>query len=326
MILLQGAMILIPLLLSLPIASLMAFSSQSAFCNRFDSRKVLPVPDKPYSRELLVSGVKSIAFSDTSEVIYPSHRNFIVSQDISKIPPLDKPFTYTKKIVSDYLGSNRLWLIWKIQKGYLLLDGEGLGVHFFSKDFQHVSFFTIWYDKILPPRDRGGEAPEFEIRDFRARFLKKFNKAGKNKLTGLVKGPSDWKGLEDGDYFLASTVEDFPLLLLRCLKENPGQCFIKRGCFTEGVRTNPKNITGLAVDGKSRLMLLADSEHNRIEVLKFFSCSHVVSRALLHLPARLKKVAAITISPDRSLFVATRFRDDYYNASLFQWDKEQWLP
>lgn len=180
----------------------------------------------------------------------------------------------------------------------------------------------IW-DMIRPAADAKGEPTTVEVVKTRAQFKAAFQRS-KTRLTGIAQIPDKWMGLKNEVAFLGSTeIPGFPLVVLTCLKENPTQCTIDRNCFLEG--TFSKESRGIAVLPEQRSIFVGDASTHRILAYKFHSCFNVTANGEMILPAKIKGISNIFVDKDERLWVTSSAPDDYDNASIYMWNKNDWL-
>ena len=288
------------------------------------TQKILRLPDKNDSLMLIRENVNSVSWNNQAIVFIPTGHSQIIRRDTEQ--PVDdlKPFSHTKKINIDGLNLKSSWLIQAEEKGYLLLDATLLNIRYYSWQNQLISDKSLWYDRILPAADRGGEAPQSEINQFRSRFKKNLRRTEGPKIVGITPMPSSWHKETRNIYFMVSKIPDFLFLLLSCEKNDPGSCSVYRGCFQSGFKGAGDDVSGIAVDPKSRTLLIGQPIKHQIAFFAFRSCARVQFLRHAGLPGRIKNMSDILVDPKGRLFISTRKKDDYYNASLFRWDEPEW--
>ncbi len=209
----------------------------------------------------------------------------------------------------------------------LLLDGFEVVLHEASPQaMQWVLSRTPPWDRIRPPRDRGGEATSGETAELRAAFKRAFLATPGLKAAGIAPLPAAWnerKGVTS--YLLALRVAKFPLVLMECSVSEPSACQIVRQCLLEGAQDlAPEAVTGIAVSAARRLVLIGDGKGRRLVGFKFTSCLHVARERDYALPKQLKELTNIVVDTRDRLWVTTGRPDDYLKASVYVWPKALW--
>ena len=290
-------------------------------------RKNIPAPDKIASYESMVRKVRSFDIEGSTLRYVGSESKYLISVDTQKPKNDLKPFYASKKMEIKDLKGLKMNLISMYDQGhYLILNGTDNEVYFYSPDNILISRHSIPYDLIRPPRDRGGEAPEWEISDLRRKFKKNFSLSESYKFTGITKVPKKWIKSARNLYFVASRINDFPILILSCSPDNPSQCSFFRACVVEGASFKNALISGIATVPDARLILLGREDRHGIEIFRYNSCMHITKKNSLGLPSQLKKISNLAVDKTMRLWVSTLQADDYFNASIFSWGVDSWRP
>lgn len=288
---------------------------------------ILPTPDRNNSFETRFLGVNSLAIDKRSLFLMSKDKGYfeIKNLDEQKNPKTD--FQFSKKIPIKANRRKRMNFINLLgEKGYTILNGIDLELYFYSVDHRFVSNHSLIYDLILPPQDRGGEAPTWEISSTRANFLNNLKKVQEEKISGVTKIPPTWATSSRKAYLLSSRIQNFPILMMTCENDNPTQCRIKRHCFTKNLNIPPKSTSGITIHEKSKTILIANSKDHKIIQLRYYSCFHIVKKNEILLPKRLKRISNILIDDHDNLWISTEFQDDYYNSTVFRWKSSEWMP
>jgi hypothetical protein len=204
----------------------------------------------------------------------------------------------------------------------MLLDGVTLEVIGYSlKNQAFMSRHSIVWDSVRPPRDRGGEAGAPETRQFRRKFYDAMSKADESKFVGIAAVPDKWRESADYEYFVATRVRDFPLLILRCTKDDPSRCRVHRSCFVSGLKvTSPGDVAGVGVVESKRVVLIGDRKLHGAHVLRYDSCLSVRKQGEVHFPKRVFEISNIHVDAADRLWATSIRPDDYFNATGFYWD------
>jgi hypothetical protein len=206
----------------------------------------------------------------------------------------------------------------------ILLDGGQFRLAVFDEESGgHLNTRTVPWDKLRPPRDRGGEATKSEVAELRQRFTAAYKRTALPQMGGLAYDRYRWLGKDKTYFFVASRVKGFPILTLACEHEDNSACYVDRACFAETGDIDADSIAGIAVAENRRLFLL-DANRSRIVEFEFSSCFHVSKRMERLLPKRIKQPSDIYIDDDQALWISSQLPDDYYNASVFVWQKAEW--
>lgn len=206
-----------------------------------------------------------------------------------------------------------------------LLDGSSLSlVEIGGNPVKVVIERSIGWDRIKPPRDRGGEPTTLETQQLRARFKQNFDRTKGTKFTGVAFMGETAK---ENRYFLASRVPSFPLTVLDCDKKMSGDCVVSRACYVENLLgLESEQITGIGYSEKSKLVAFGDNKNQKIHLFKYSSCMHVEKIGLLTLPKKIKRLTNLTIDKRNNLWVSTENHDGSTRASIYFWKESEWAP
>ena len=292
-----------------------------------ETGKKIPAPSKERAYEEMVRKVRSFTVAGKILRYLGSEGKYLVTTDISKPKNDLKPFISSKKEPIEAIKVSKMNLISMYKKDhYLILNGADNEIYFYSPDNRLISRHSIPYDLIRPARDRGGEAPEWEISDLRVKFKRNFMQRGYDKFTGFVSVPKAWMSSSKDLYFVSSRIKGFPILILACNQVNPSQCSIHRSCMVEGGHFKDAIFTGIATVPSAKLILMGRKDTHSIDVFRYQSCMHIIKTDTLILPKQLKEISNIGVDSDRNLWVSTLMPDDYLNSSLFSWEEKFWMP
>lgn len=299
---------------------------------------VLPAPVAMQSLETLERKVVAIGEGASGLIIAPEREHFVITTAFS-------PGGSTRESVFGKLVENKRVVVDKTERfdwrgffplaagnekgeGRRVLAFEGTRLVFFELDAGSLTEIVrraVPWDHIKPPRDRGGEPTSGETAGFRAAFKKAMRAVKGTKVTGIAQVPEAWIKNNKTNYLLLSRLQKFPLLLAECSKETPSQCMVTRGCSLEGFKGSAiESLAGIGVRSDRREIVLGDPPARRLHILKFDSCYHVAYKESIALPEKIKTLTNISIDRENRLFVTTETPDDYLNASLYFWNKDQW--
>lgn len=209
----------------------------------------------------------------------------------------------------------------------LLLDGHNLSVTTVSPDLSGVlSFHGIVWDKIKPPRDKGGEPTRVETERLRKAFKNAMNSAPLPKLVGMAPVSADWaQGSEkEFHYLVATRITGFPLVAMACTADDPSRCRLTRACFVEDKQLGATDVIGIGVLQKEKIVVLGNHKNHELRKYRFNSCFHIVPKGRVFLPAKMKPATSLTIDSESRLWVASIRPDDYLNASIYTWKAGTW--
>lgn len=291
----------------------------------FAKSKELEYPSINQSLETLETALSGVIVEQGKLYLLPYRKHFYIETPfLGEFGTRESTFgklSDSKRIKFKELENFGPWQGGFIKKDLLtFLDGNMIGFNEINEEFKTAIFRGIIYDRIRPPVDHGGNAPEFEVKEFTTNFLHKLRNTKGQKFTGIAVSPSD------NELLLQSRIKNFPLLLLSCDANKVAQCTIKDKCNLFGFdHKRSAFLTGIGFSKKEKIVAIALSDNNEIELYKFQNCYNSKKIASLKLPSKLKTISSLTIDENDRLWVTTTFRDDYNNASLYYWKKEQWV-
>ena len=206
-------------------------------------------------------------------------------------------------------------------KGHLLLDSH-FKIAAFDKEGVAIAKRDIVLDRLKPPADTRGEPTSKEIAAYRLRLKKAYEKAmsmDKDSLTtGFVRRAARLKDSDGAQFLMATRLPGFRLVTVKCLKTDLSACEVKRACyFSGGSQLKAEDVTGIAYSKKRNLVLLGDKKYQRILVFRYDSCHHVQYLGVVHLPEQLKEMRNIFVDEKDVLWVSTKEKDPYLNASVY---------
>lgn len=296
----------------------------------FAKAKALPMPligaslDAP---EQLVEGI--IRYKNRVYLTY-------FGKDLIVRVPFNGITLDQKKSFGEFSESNRIQLNTAI-KGRLWQGGDVVGGKLILVDgdlFQVAAFDegngllinsrTIPWDTIRPAADRGGEATKSEKNLVRKAFKKAYTATPAPAVAGIAYDRHKWLGKDGHHFFVATNIHGFPLITLKCQKDDPSACVVDRACRLKGKEIAANYIGGVAVASERQLYLL-DSITKKLIWYAFDSCYEARRRGELDIPNQIKKPSDVYIDEENGLWISSRDPDDYYNASAYYWRKSEWL-
>ncbi|TWW08359.1 hypothetical protein E3A20_25130 [Planctomyces bekefii] len=223
-------------------------------------------------------------------------------------------------------GNVPLWTgVFIAEDRYILFEGEQLSFHEIDiKSGKPILHRSLPWDLPLPPRDRGGEATRWEVSELRDKFKKAFHSSSRVKVSGVARIPAKWVEAKGLALAMALRVKDFPLGIAECNADEPTQCQLTRLCPVPGLGISPDSVTGIVAREEERMLVFGDRKKHRMRGFKFNSCHSVTHSRDWLLPAKIKELSHLNLTADGSLIVTTQTPDDYLNANLFLWKKEEW--
>jgi hypothetical protein len=215
------------------------------------------------------------------------------------------------------------------QNSLIVLDGANLALARYDEKFK--SFTNIktiaWENLMKPPRDRGGEAPSSETAAYRQSFKKNYLKTPSVKFAGLAPVADKWKKdlkLDEVAFISGSRIQGFPLVILSCGTHDVTQCLVARACNVRGVDKDFfAFVSGVTVHPKTHEIYVTSTKSRDIKVLKYNSCMNIQFVRNVRLPERIKDASSIFIDNDGQLFMSSTKKDDYHNATIYTWNKDQ---
>ena len=306
------------------ITTWMLTNTPSGYGAAMEPARSLPLPLKNDSFMLVREQVASFTIVGDNILFMPWKSRLLIRRQISKNPSDIRPFEFSEQSLLSDLPEGSGWLIQALDRGFLLLNKRSLEIRHYSASEKLISKRTLWYDRILPARDRGGEAPSWEIKSFRKKFVRAFKNQQGPRITGLTPVPVSWRRESNTLYLLLSKLKGFPIILMRCQKKDPSQCSIYRGCFANAFKKGNQYPAGITTIPEKREILIGIPAKHQISVLKYHSCYDIRQKQKVALPPRIKEITDLALDYQGNLFISTKRKDDYFNASLFRWRKSQW--
>ncbi len=314
-----------------------AFGNPWAFATEAPKKKSpaatdnLSEPMPAQSLETIERKVNAVGHMPGGLIIAPDRENFVITTPF--VPTaISSELTFGKMLDSKRtpIGNKTDLYDWRaffpIENRVLAFDGRLLMlVELDSTSFTEIVRRPIQWDTVKPPRDRGGEATTLETAQFRASFKKAMNATKDLKSSGIAPIPKSWLSNGKTNYFMLSSLENFPLLLLECDEQTPSQCVVTRGCSVEKTfKTKISDLRGIGISASRKQIIVGDPVANEMHAFKYNSCGsiqHIGSRSL---PKKIKTLSNLTIDSGERLFITTEGPDDFLNASLYFWHTEQW--
>jgi hypothetical protein len=288
-------------------------------------------PELPQSLETIERKVYAVGRTPSGLMIAPDRENFVITTPFIS-SGTTRELTFGKMLDSKrtVIGDKSELYDWRaffpLENRVLAFEGRLLTmVEFDSTNLTEIIKRSIQWDKVKPPRDRGGEATTVETSQFRAAFKKAMNATNGLKSSGIAPIPKSWINNGKTNYFMLSRLERFPLLLMECDIQTPSSCVVTRGCNVEmKFKTKVSDLRGIGISETRKQIVVGDPIAKEIHVFKFNSCysiQHTISRAL---PKKIKTLSNLMVDSEERLFITTEGPDDYLNASLYFWNNSQW--
>lgn len=197
-------------------------------------------------------------------------------------------------------------------------------VLFFPEKNKIIQEVTVPIDMIKPPRDRQGEPTTIETTKARAHVRNAFKKVFGSRFSGLSQLPKGWIEGKKNSYIMASTMEGYPLTVMGCAEDDPTGCTMERFCYLEGgPPIKAKDVAGVGVSEKEKLLLVGDAGRHSIQVYHWDSCFNVRYVRTLELPKSIMKITSLHIDSDNLLWVTTNKWENQFDSNLYYWDDWQ---
>jgi hypothetical protein len=203
------------------------------------------------------------------------------------------------------------------KKGLVLIDGGELYSYRLDQDGKVLRKGGIVWDRILPIRDRIGEAPKFEISQLRHNFLKEISNAS-DKFRSVAFVKEDDK---DYSFYALTGSSHVPLVKFICSIENPAYCEVTRECKIPKIAGSSLDLHGLAYDQKNDQLVVGNSSKNMLFIFKPGDCGGGQSASSIKLDLKFKPISSLNIDSNSNLWLGTKKRDDYLNASVYLFEK-----
>ncbi len=297
-----------------------------------EPQSVLPFPSRLYSLQT----------NDLKPTFVYRYKNQILSPEMSSRQIIITPFQDNEKSRNKKFGRFRdrkkytilpknetAHLTWngvdRIDNGFLILDGENLEVIHLDNNFQLVMKQSIAWDILKPPADDRGEPTSWEVNDLRKKFRKSISEAAASVFSGWGRVPQDWNIEQKVSYLISTNIPDFPFLTMVCSEDYPSSCHISRACYVEGLEDKSYNLKGLTFKPNERSFLVGDSLTHQIIKFKYSSCYHIEKLSHVKLPKKIREITSLFVDEDKNLWISTRGKDDFHNASIYYWPDHHWL-
>lgn len=290
----------------------------------------LEFPQKEDTIETIHRSILDLIKTEKGTFFLPEEQKYLIFRDpnIKISPKSNLQFTDSSRIPLISANRESSWTAFEQYNDHLLLlDGATMSMSYLSQDLKEtISMHTLVFDLIKPPRDSRGEAAPFETKELRSKFLKSLHRTKSPKLVGLKRAPK-LDTTTKFRFFASTRIQDYPLITIECSKDSPSQCALDRACFVEDMPSIDSNsLSGLAYDPENKFLLLVDINKHRVLVLHFQSCFHTVYIGQITLPEKIKQIIGVALDEEQNLYILSRFIDDYYNASVYRFNKSRWLP
>ena len=184
---------------------------------------------------------------------------------------------------------------------------------------------TVPIDMIKPPRDRQGEPTTVETTKARAQVRNAFKKVFGSRFSGLAALPKGWIEGKNNFYAMASNMEGYPLTVMGCAEGDPTGCTMERFCYLEGgPKIKAKDVAGVGVSEKEKLLLMGDAGRHSIHVYHWDSCFNVKYLRTIELPKSIMKITSLHIDNDNLLWVTTNKWENQFDSNLYYWEAKDW--
>ncbi len=179
----------------------------------------------------------------------------------------------------------------------------------------------IVFDQVRPPADRGGEAPESEIRKVRQRLQREYRAkvSDRDLLIGFTRIP--WLDKEKSQFLLLLRLAHSPLLTVHCEGRHYGRCMAQRSCFLAGLGADElESVRGIATVPGRKEIWLAMPRKNKILRLSASSCLSIRPIGSIALAPDLRDLSNMNFDEQGNLWVTLAKANPDLNGSLFRWD------
>ncbi len=185
----------------------------------------------------------------------------------------------------------------------------------------------VMLDIVKPPRDAKGEPTRAEIAALRGRFSKELSRERENPdlLAGIAKIPKAWKDRDGSQYVLWLRGTSYPLVTLKCDKEEFRSCLVQRACFLKHKhKEDYAKITSITYDEKRDSLLLLHAEKSQILRLNGSSCLSQELEVDYRLPKSLSNAQSLFVDDSRRLWIGLKEAEAETSGSLFVWNADSW--
>lgn len=278
----------------------------------------LQKPEKKHSLETLVQDMSALIVKDNKLIYLGNSSPVIMTSKVTsnKLGHLEiDEKSASQRYLLDDLDKNNDWGgLAELGNDFLLVDGFNLKSIILNEKFVKTRSSAIRWNKILPPKDRLGEAPAFEVSKMRYQFELEAKTAPGKRIRGIAL-KSDEQTF--ADFFAMTSLKSYPLVIMRCYKSADGDCEIIRNCRSEKLKElSHAHRAGMAFDSKNSRLYFANTLDNSILEATFSSCLNVAVSGKMFLPKKMKSLSSLYIQ-DENLVIGFTEKDDYYNSSIF---------
>lgn len=268
--------------------------------------------------ETSVEDIRGI-FTENNKVVYVGEdgmkiysRSYITSEDRPLFSSKEKNKTH---LIIGYQEKDDFWSgLTLIEGGYLLLDGFKARMLRLDASFKLLSIAPIGWKDVLPPKDRLGEAPMFEVKRLREKFNLEMMAAPGRRIKSMTL-LSNKKGVYE--ILALTSTKNFPVVEIRCLGEKEFRCSITRACrsgLIKGVDFNHR--AGLTKRTHDSSLYFVDSRKKVVYGGLYKGCLDISFQDTYGLPDRLPKISSAFVGP-KFLWLGTESKDNYFNSSIF---------
>ncbi len=296
----------------------------------------LPSPKENQSAVSIEQFMRGFILLKNNLLILPLHKNIVVHL------PFDETGKTRKQKFGELIDSRRVtfsevksipaWAYaFQIDKKIFIMDSHDLSLTIIdAENYNFLTKYSIAWDMVLPHRDKGGEAPKGEITKLRADFKKSFLSTKDEHISGIDKLANKFVGSTDDTkrfYLLTLKTKGFPFVIMECAGNPIVQCQISRVCpVSKTIQDEAMHWQGLSFIADSRIFLVGHKTNNVLRSFRFDSCAQIRSLEKdIKLPVKIKEVVDIKIDQKFRLWLGTALPDDYFNASIFYWEKDDWI-
>jgi hypothetical protein len=197
---------------------------------------------------------------------------------------------------------------------YYLFDGFQLSIAVLDKKNRFYRSNSVAWDTIMPPKDRLGEPPQFEIKEMRKKFSLEMKTAPGKRIRGIV-----FKGETESavQYYVGTSLKSYPLVIMECSKDDHSRCKFTRNCRSSHLKSiPPQNRIGLGYDVQSNVLYMGDRKTNQIKGVNVSSCVESKLTSTLSFDHLKKPIQVISFGNEK-LWIGLETRDDYYSTNIF---------
>jgi hypothetical protein len=280
----------------------------------------LVFPPAGYALDAVERGVLTVAIHGSSLVLTVPRRDFFI------VTPFHGFGEFSDKSFGNHLASQRVTIDKDFARGnwqgviplmdrLYFFDGDELEVAVFdAQKFTLIGRRTTPWDRVRPAADRGGEATRSETAQLRKKFHDVYFASPSSRFSGFAYDEGQWLGNDALYFFVTTGFAGFPLVTMRCAKDELASCSLDRVCRVSGVGTS--RFDGVVVDQKRRELLMLNAHAHKIDRVKFQSCFASQYVDSMQLPSKMRQATSMTMSDD-VLWISSNLPDDYHNASVY---------